>query len=345
MQKYWPQRDALSHLSPDEMKSKCSKNVEEINSFLRENNFSIQLKPSKNPYAYFVASIMDILLHWSATGTETEIIVPKQFVQESEEMSITDWVDGAIAPFIDAAMKKYPSIDKFNARDFRYMARDWLERSMIIRYPAISITDSHGFKVVNVNNYPEPVVIVNAKNNDRVYMTIAKKPLAGFDLLNAVIDISSQTKTGTTMDCDEIKFPMVTLDDKPDISWLLELGKEALPTPQLTTVLNNHPEIPRPPIMVITEALQQTKFQMNEIGAAAQSAVALTFDLVGAAVDDQIPSRYTLDKPFYLWIERPGVNIPVFAAYIDEQDWKKPDHLGNLDTLFPDLDTLFWEQP
>ena len=180
MQKYWPQRDALTRLTADEMKSKCSQNVSEINSFLRENKFDIQLQPSSNPYAYFVASIMDILLHWSATGTETEIIVPKQLAPEDSN-DFTDWVNGAIAPFIDAAMKKYPSIDEYNARDFRYMTHNWLESTMVIRYPAVLIDDPHGFNVIKVNNYTEPIVIVNAKNNDRVYVTIAQKPLAGFD--------------------------------------------------------------------------------------------------------------------------------------------------------------------
>ena len=37
--------------------------------------------------------------------------------------------------------------------------------------------------------------------------------------------------------------------------------------------------------------------------------------------------KKTIDKPFYLWIERPGMSIPLFTAYIDPIDWKKPDTL------------------
>jgi hypothetical protein len=31
-----------------------------------------------------------------------------------------------------------------------------------------------------------------------------------------------------------------------------------------------------------------------------------------------------INRPFYLWIMRPGMSIPLFAAYIDYEDWKQP---------------------
>ena len=37
---------------------------------------------------------------------------------------------------------------------------------------------------------------------------------------------------------------------------------------------------------------------------------------------------YIINEPFYLWIMRKGVMLPIFAAYFDEESWKAPNKLG-----------------
>jgi hypothetical protein len=73
----------------------------------------------------------------------------------------------------------------------------------------------------------------------------------------------------------------------------------------------------------IGQALQQTKFRMNEKGAKVESAVAMSLNR-GMAVE---PEPYVIDRPFVLWIERPGMAIPFFAAVLCEDVWREPKEL------------------
>lgn len=148
-------------------------------------------------------------------------------------------------------------------------------------------------------------------------MSIANTPLQGFDLLNKVSSLraflpamswihgpafSSPCIQDVTAAFGGLQFPMVNIQQKVDISWLTDMSYDT---------------------SKIKEALQETHFQMNEKGAAAQSAATV------ALVTCIAPPKplFTIDKPFYLWIERPGMSIPLFTAYIDQSDWKMPGKL------------------
>lgn len=71
----------------------------------------------------------------------------------------------------------------------------------------------------------------------------------------------------------------------------------------------------------IRQALQETRFQMNEKGARAQSAVAI--EICVKCIQQPTPT-FDITEPFYIWIERPGMSVPLFAAYVDQVDWKEP---------------------
>jgi hypothetical protein len=142
-------------------------------------------------------------------------------------------------------------------------------------------------------------------------MTLADKPRQSFALLQHVNQLRGAVKNGSSAYFDELLFPMVDIDQKPDIRWLLNLKNQAK--------TNSY---------YIRQALQETRFQMNEEGAAAQSAVAMEFATEGSAMIPQEPRILKIDKPFYLWIERPGMKMPLFTAYIDTTTWKAPTHLG-----------------
>jgi hypothetical protein len=151
------------------------------------------------------------------------------------------------------------------------------------------------------------LLMVKAENGDTIYMQPHEnaihgdEPLKGFKLIAYGRDLASQELVPLTSYYAGAIFPMVDLNHSGEIDWLLGLAKSGY---------------------MITQALYQTKFQMNEKGAIAQSAVALVFERGSHQV--RYKPTFKIDKPFYLWIMRNGVSVPLFAAYIDMADWKKP---------------------
>ncbi len=243
------------------MQSKASRDVAVVNTFLHDNNFNIQLDDLKNTYAFYVASILKVVLEWENVGTRTTLTV-----------------DG----------KDYPAVhfDK---------------------------EDDQQFKIFNVLNDPSSsdqanqILEITAKNGDVVYMMQDHRnclPLTGFSLLDVITNIWQKNITEEHHDYSyqQAIFPMVDIDQEVNISWLKDM--EACD------------------VYKIVQALQQTKFQMNEKGAKVESAVAISF--VDACYRPEPPKVFTVNDAFYLWIVRPGMKTPIFAAYIDKDAWKAP---------------------
>lgn len=247
----------LTLLSPHELSSIASMDVNKLNAFLQDHGFTIKLDPFSPP-DFGVVSILDIVLEWAHKGKASTIMVDTTSYQAVH-------------------MKKAEDADK--------------------RF-GLFVTKEH----------QEPIIQIPAKNGDMVFMTIAEQPIKGFALINKIHELSTRRRVYVHDNYDAIKFPMIDLDQKMELTWLKGLKK-----PDRSGTM-----------AVVTQALQQTRFQMNEEGAAAQSAVAIAFTRTALR-----ESMYTIDKPFYLWIMRPGLSIPLFAAYLDPADWKKPARLGS----------------
>jgi len=100
-----------------------------------------------------------------------------------------------------------------------------------------------------------------------------------------------------------VMFPMVELDMQPDIRWIhgMENGSWS-----------------------IEQALQQTRFRMNEKGAKVESAAAMRSICEDASAK---PTPVLIDGPFLLWIERKGLDVPLFCAVLCEDAWKEPKEL------------------
>jgi hypothetical protein len=178
-----------------------------------------------------------------------------------------------------------------------------------ITYPAFLIKQY--YSVMQPTNGSNPVAVLKTNEGDFVYLTQAPQELRDFTLLASIAQNSIQDMQDITDQYDGVIIPMVDLTDMPDMGWLRELSKQSSNDGQ---------------IYYLSQALQQTNFQMNENGAAAQSAVALAAVRRGLG-----PSRdkcLIFDKPFCLWIRRPGMTVPLFAAYIDPRDWKQPLVVG-----------------
>lgn len=205
---------------------------------------------------------------------------------------------------------------------------EWLmkgeEDQILVRdvaYPAVRMNahgkDEETGKFMTLCNFftsryhRHPIGELYTKSGDRVYMSLASTnfPLEGFELYNKIEGIRSDLQPAPSM-WEGMIFPMVDINDQPDISWLVGM--------QTTDKDENDWEI--------SQALQQTKFKMNQFGARVKSAVAMGF----RSLSMDHPQWLMIDRPFYLWIERDGVSFPVVGMYVDYSDWKDPGNLQDM---------------
>ena len=173
--------------------------------------------------------------------------------------------------------------------------------SKIETFPAVCLKDGYTLRRLKDGAC---ILTVDCENGDRVCMIEAEKPLDGLELLEKIDSLSSAEYTDVTQGYDQVFFPMVDYNQKVDISWLEGMIY--------------------PPKWYISQAVQITRFQMNEEGAAAQSAVAIGISKTCIRIND----IFTITKPFYLWIERPNMTLKLFAGYCDTDCWKEPKGLG-----------------
>ena len=163
-------------------------------------------------------------------------------------------------------------------------------------------------KMINVNSYnnlkhEHPIIEINTKSWEKVFMTKYDKPLAknSIGIYNLVKSISENKRR---KGIGEVIFPMVDFQDKWDIEelkwWSLSNNKEKAN---------------------IAEAKYFHRFRMNEKWARAQAAGA-----VGATRGASM--SYEIDWPFLVWIETKNWEIP-FAAKIWINDMKNPGSLGD----------------
>eukprot|EP00047_Mylnosiga_fluctuans_P006313 m.246234 g.246234 ORF g.246234 m.246234 type:complete len:282 (-) comp14942_c0_seq1:124-969(-) len=144
--------------------------------------------------------------------------------------------------------------------------------------------------------HPNPIAVIRAKNGDQVLLTVAAEPLTVDALEAKAAAILSSSRPASSM-FTGVTFPMVDLDQQPDISWLKGMTSSA---------------------GILQQAKQQTKFAMDEIGAVVKSAVAMH---VARCLP---PPALHINKPFIAIVRRAGLKLPLFAGYIDVDSWRKP---------------------
>jgi hypothetical protein len=192
---------------------------------------------------------------------------------------------------------------------------EWLKEGLEVaivslgkKYPGVRMERDSKFEAYMSLSYSHPIAALPAKSGDKVFMAVADDKAASFSLIEKIDSIRKNLVSGGYY--DSLKFPMIDINQEVPLDWLLGLqtlqddGRQA----------------------EISQAFQQTKFKMNQYGARARSAVAL------GAFKAVIRQEKTLliDKPFFLWIEREGMSIPVIYAYIDQEDWKNPGNLSEM---------------
>lgn len=167
-----------------------------------------------------------------------------------------------------------------------------------VEYEAAQLKD--GFEVFKSDAYSNPLIKLDTQSGDVVYMIIAdsKPDDTAFGLFEKIVALKNLFSDSKKIDFDSIVFPCVDLNKQFALDWILGMTNSSG--------------------YFVNQALQQTKFKMDEKGAHVQSAVMLSFDK-----SMKTPSVLTIDQPFYVWIERPGCTLPIFTGYIDSSDWQK----------------------
>ena len=155
--------------------------------------------------------------------------------------------------------------------------------------------------------HPYPIAQIVTSSQDKVLMTMLEgSPDEGFALDFMAQDFFVNKRPSE--DFGGLIFPMVDLNQEVDVSWLRGMetvGEDGQPA-------------------IIAQALQQNKLRMNEIGARAQSGMA-----VSVAKSPLKPKPdHVINQPFLVWFIRSGLSRPLFVGYIDREHWKNPGDLS-----------------
>jgi Serpin (serine protease inhibitor) len=166
-------------------------------------------------------------------------------------------------------------------------------------YPGVLLEQD--LPAFSVPGRAHPVISLPTKTADSVYLTMIEKPANECAMIATARECMATRQQAWTT---QVLFPMVDLDVKVALEWLKGMWTLPQSSPQLT----------------VTQALRQTKVKMNEQGVRIEEAGAV--GIVFAAVF--LPHRHVIDHPFLMWVERPGLSLPLFVGYITEEDWKNP---------------------
>lgn len=158
-----------------------------------------------------------------------------------------------------------------------------------------------GFTIFTSSHHAHPIACIQTKSGDTVWFTIADKTRSNFDLLQYIHTIANNIQEDNQY--QSVMFPKIDLDQQPDITWLLRMSYAGY---------------------FIAQAKQQTKLKMNEFGAHVKSAVAIAMMRSMPPTNKKV---LMIDQPFFCWITKPTISIPIFAGYLDTDVWKDPKSL------------------
>jgi len=168
-------------------------------------------------------------------------------------------------------------------------------------FPAVLYNDGSGFSVYKSLVTGEPILVMKTQEGDTVAMTVLDGDqikhieASQFGLLSLVNSIQT-SKWQKFENFEMVLFPMIDYNEQIDVSWFGSMS-----------YMN----------FWIEEAIQQTKFQMNEFGAKVESAAAMSTRGIVSMQDCLV-----IDKPFLVWVERKGFVMPVFMGFMDTDCWK-----------------------
>jgi hypothetical protein len=172
-------------------------------------------------------------------------------------------------------------------------------------FPGVEIEDAY-VHVCRAKTHAHPIANLATRSGDQVYLSVASAPGSGLDLVEAAMRLSQDL--AIERDYEGVLFPMVNLEQPADVSWLAGLW---------TTSLEGD-------LAAIQSAQQHNRFRMNQFGARAESVTQL-YTVLGVRHPKPV---LVIDRPFLVWIQRPGLSQPLFVAHVTPEDWRDP---GDLD--------------
>lgn len=172
------------------------------------------------------------------------------------------------------------------------------------RYPGFVLKGS-AVRIGRSTAHGHPIAIVSTSNGDTVAMTRVDKTMSTWQLFDFYQALSDSGLSDDNSGYEGVHVPKVSLDKEVDLSWLLGLS------------FHGSSDGGR-----VSQAKQFIKLRMNQFGARAASAVAVTATL-------GMPRYLTMDGPFVLIMEREGVETPTFLGVIDTDSWKDPGDLNS----------------
>lgn len=212
----------------------------------------------------------------------------------------------------DIKLEPFQRPTDFGAASIQDVKVEWQDEGTKVEVPDAHNRSLHkGVKLksnvtyVQDSSHDFPVAVIQTKNGDIVKMTCTSDNyVSGMQVLE---DVVLYDRIAERTSFDSISFPMIDLEDKPNISFLKGMRFS----------VNGED-------MEIAQAIQQTFFKMNEKGARVKSAVAIGVRVASISMPKP---QMIIDRPFLLWISRPGTSSPYFAAYLDRDCWRDPGSL------------------
>ncbi len=141
-----------------------------------------------------------------------------------------------------------------------------------------------------------PTIRIPTKCGDVAYFAKSQQKVVDFDLLRATEQLERSFAPNRYSPYEGVEIPKVKFSYQPDMGWLIGLCNGE---------------------WIMSQALQEIQFGMDQLGAQVVEATA-------AAMTRSIPQYFQLNDSFLMWIKRPHVPEPLFAAWITLDDWKDP---------------------
>lgn len=232
-------------LSDEELRTLISDNATELNSFLKDNGFDIQLSENV-PLDFGIVTILDLVGKWRVKADEATITHEGNTYQAAH-----------------------------------------------VKHDAYQV----------LTNDDKKILRIHTQNGLCVFIEMTDQERSGIELSRYVFE-QAQSLMYNEYICDTV-IPFVSLDNQPDMDWLIGLSD---PDANL----------------VISQALQQNRLEINLDGIHAESATVIGV-LRSGGIKNERP-LVTIDKPFTMWIaygEPDRKYVPLFAAYIAPDAWKE----------------------
>jgi hypothetical protein len=223
--------------------------------------------------------------------------------------------------FPDLQLDKVPNDSQaFYVASILKVVLEWINKGRKIKilshntdqyYPGVRLTreDYQGaLNFYTLRDHANPIACIQTKNkSEYVCMTIMDEELSDIEKMEFVLGFMKEHKEFAlkTESKSALMFPMIDYDEQVDISYL-----------QGMKVFNGREDY------FIAQAIQQTRFQMDEVGAIVESAAAMSSPAGCSFMEDP---EMLINKPFLLWVFRRGMALPYFIGYFSEKHWKEPN--------------------